>query len=93
MPIGFYGKIYAKSDTASADTGRRFETTEKKLSWCVIQISTQRQVFGTSATYPVTYAASTSFEMEDVDISTLYFANAGAGANGTVAIMGILAEA
>jgi len=92
MGIGFYGQIYAKSDTAAADTGRRFETSEKKLSWCVIQISTQSQVFGTSSAYPVTYAAGTSFEMEDVDISTLYFANAAAGQNGTVAIMGILAE-
>ncbi len=92
MPIGFYGAIYANSDTAVADAGRRFETTTKKLSWCVIQISTQSQVFGTVSAYPVTYAAGASFEMEDVDISTLYFANAGAGSNGTVSIMGILAE-
>lgn len=92
MPIGFRGQIYAKSDTATSDAGRRFETTEKKLSWCVIQVTTKSQIFGTESTYPVTYAADTSFQMENVDISTLYFANAAAGQNGTVSIMGILAE-
>ncbi len=92
MPIGFRGQIYAKSDTAASDASRRFETTEKKLSWCVIQVKTQSQIFGDVSSYPVTYAATESFEMENVDISTLYFANAAAGQNGTVSIMGILAE-
>ncbi len=91
-PIGFRGAIYAKSDTAVSDAGRRFETTEKKLTWCVIQITTNSQIFGTVSAYPVTYAANASFEMENVDISTLYFANAAAGQNGTVSIMGILAD-
>ena len=92
MPIGFRGQVYAKTDTASEDTGRRFETSEKKLSWCVIQVTTQSQDFGTVETYPVTYTANEQFELNDIDISTLYFANAGAGQNGTVSIMGILAD-
>ena len=90
--IGFRGQIYAKSDTAVSDAGRRFETSEKKLTWCFIQITTNAQIFGTEETYPVNYAANESFELENVDISTLYFANAAAGQNGTVSIMGILAE-
>ena len=92
MPIGFRGAAYAKADTASADTARRFETAEKKLTWAAIQVTTQSQLFGDSSTQTVTYAAAATFELENVDISTLYFKNAAAGQNGTVSIVGILAE-
>lgn len=92
MPIGFRGQVYANSDTAASDAGRRFETEEKKLKWAFIKVSTNSQIFGSVEAYPVTYIAGESFELENVDISTLYFANAGAGLNGTVSIIGILAD-
>jgi hypothetical protein len=88
----YRGQVYAKSDTATTDAARRFETTEKKLSWAAIQVTTQAQVFGDSSSQPVSYAANAVFNLKDVDISTLYFKNAGAGQNGTVSIVGILAE-
>jgi len=92
MAVAFRGAIYADSDTASGDTARRFETSALKLTWAAIQVTTQAQVFGDSSTQPVSYAAGATFELRNVDISTLYFKNAAAGQNGTVSIVGILAE-
>lgn len=89
MSVEFVGQVYAKSDTATGDTARRFETSEKKLLWAFIQITTQTQLFGDSSSQPVSYAAGEAFELENVDISTLYFKNAAAGQNGTVSIMGV----
>ena len=91
MALAYRGQIYAKSDTATGDTARRFETSEKKLSWAAIQVTTKAQLFGDSSSQPVSYAANQTFELEDVDISTLYFKNAAAGENGTVSIVGVLA--
>ena len=93
MAIGFYGNVYAKTDTASADAGRRFETSEKKLTRCVIQVTGEGQNFGSESVYPLYMAAGSKFELVKVDISKLYFANATPGANGTVAILGVEAEA
>lgn len=92
MTIAFRGAVYAKADTAVADAARRFETAEKKLTWAAIQVTTKDQLFGDSSTQTVTYAAGATFTLQNVDISTLYFKNAAAGQNGTVSIVGILAE-
>ena len=79
MTIAFRGQVYAKSDTATGDTARRFETSEKKLSWAAIQVTTKSQSFGDSSSQPVAYAANATFELRNVDISTLYFKNTDAG--------------
>jgi hypothetical protein len=90
--VAWTGSVYAKADTATGDTARRFETSSKKLSWAAIQVTTKAQLFGDSGSQPVSYAADATFELKNVDISTLYFKNATAGQNGTVSIVGILAE-
>ena len=92
MPIGFRGQIYAKKDTAASDAVRRFETSETKLSRCIIQVTGNTQSFGLAAVYPVYFPINTQFELLNVDLSTLYFANTTAGANGIVSILGIYAE-
>ncbi len=92
MALGFRGQVYAKSDTAAADAARRFETSEKKLSWAYITVTTQSQSFGDSSSQPAAVAANASIEVRNVDISTLYFKNTSAGQNGTVSIVGVLAD-
>ncbi len=92
MTIGFRGQVYSKVDTAAADAARRFETTSKKLTWAAVQITTNAQSFGDGTSQPVSYAANTTFELRNVDISTLYFKNTTPGQNGAVSIVGILAE-
>ena len=87
----YRGQIHADSDTASGDTARRFSAMSLKLNWAAIQVTTNNQLFGDSSTQPVTYAADATFELENVDLSTLYFKNAAAGHNGTVSVIGILA--
>jgi len=83
------GAVYVNSDTAEADTARRFETTPKILKDVIISVVTQSQLFGNSAgqTYPV--AADATIGITKIDISTLYFKNAAAGQNGTVHILGV----
>jgi len=85
----YSGTVYVKSDTATADTARRFETTSKKLRDVIITVKTYAQLFGDSAgqTYPV--AADGTFSITQIDISTLYFKNATAGQNGTVHILAV----
>jgi len=90
--IGFRGAVYADSDTAASDAARRFETSEKKLSWAYITVSTKDQLLGDSSSQPATLAAGSSIQLRNIDISTLYFKNAAAGQNGTVSIVGVLAE-
>lgn len=92
MAIAFYGNVYADTDTATGDSGRRFETSEKKLTRCIIQVTDEGQNFGTESVYPLYIAADGKFELVNVDISKLYFANATPGANGTVSILGVEAE-
>ena len=92
MPIGFRGQIYANTDTAANDTVRRFVTSELKLTRCIIQVKGQNQYFGHATVYPVYYAPGEHFELMDIDISTLYFANMTAGQNGIVSIVGVYAD-
>ena len=94
MGIGFYGGVYTKQNIASADTPRRFETSEKKLSHAIIEVETHGQTFGTVSVYTyVYYAAGSKFDLYDIDLQSLYFANHTAGNNGVVSILGTLAEA
>ena len=86
---GYGGSVYVKSDTASSDAARRFEATEKRLRDVVIIVKTNDQLLGDSSgqTYPVAAGEAIGFTL--VDVSTLYFKNAGAGSNGTVHILGV----
>jgi len=81
------GVVYIKADTAGSAAARRFETVTKRLRDAYITVTTQDQLFGTSAsqTYPVAVGASINFR--HIDISTLYFKN-DAGGNGTVTVLG-----
>lgn len=83
------GAVYVKSNTATGDAARRFETTAKFLQDVVIAVVTNDQLFGDSSgqTYPV--GAGETIGFTKVDISTLYFKNATAGQNGTVHILGV----
>jgi len=93
MGIGFYGQTYTNVNTATDNTGRRFETSEKKLTHAIIEVETQGQTFGTADVYTyVYYAAGSKFDMYNLDLSSLYFANQLAGANGVVSVIGVLAE-
>ncbi len=92
MPIGFRGQIYAKSNAAASDAVRRFETSELKLSRCIIQVTANNQSFGLAAVYPVYLTPGEKMELIDVDLSTLYFINYTAGSNGTVGIVGVYAD-
>jgi hypothetical protein len=92
MPIGFRGQIYANTDTATHDSVRRFVTSALKLSRCIIHVTAQPQYFGHGTVYPVYYAAGERFELMNIDLSTLYFCNVNAGANGVVRIVGVYAD-
>jgi len=89
MGLALSGAIYVKSDTASADTARRFETTEKKVRKAYITVTTKAQLLGTTASQVFTVAAGGTIFLDDVDLSTLYFKNAAAGENGTVAVLAV----
>lgn len=95
MGVEFYGAIYSKSDTATNDTGRRLETSKKLLTRVIIDVRNHGQNFSQAGLYTsqyVYYPSGSKFELVNVDMSTLYFANATAGANGTVAALGICAD-
>lgn len=89
VETNYTGTVYVKSDTATADTARRFETTSKMLRDVIITVKTYAQLFGDSAgqTYPV--AADGTFRITQIDISTLYFKNVTAGQNGIVHILAV----
>jgi hypothetical protein len=85
----FGGAIYVNSNTATDDSARRFETSSKKLRDVIILVESNGQLFGddSSQVYPVDPDETIGFTR--VDISTLNFKNASAGANGTVYILGV----
>jgi hypothetical protein len=89
MSLALSGAIYVNSDTAVADTARRFATSEKKVKKAYITVTTKDQLFGTSASQVFTVAAGGTIYLEEVDLSTLYFKNAAAGQNGTVAVLAV----
>lgn len=84
----FGGNVYSKTMTMSSDAATRFETSAKKLRDANIAVTTQNMLLGktTVEVYPVN--AGSSIRFSKVDISTLYFKNAGAGLNGTIIILG-----
>lgn len=90
MAQNFSGAIYVASDTAAADAARRFKTSEYKVSKAYFVATTKDQLLGTSASQVFTLTAGgTPVYLENVDLSTLYFKNAAAGQNGTVAVLAV----
>jgi len=85
----FSGKVYENSDTAAADTARRFETASLKLRDCLIQVEDYAQYFGDSSNQRTLVFPGTGIAISKIDISTLYFKNVTAGENGTVTILGV----
>ena len=92
MPIGFRGQTYANTNTAISDAVRRFETSEQKLSRCIIQVTGKSQYFGHASVYPVYLEPGGKMELINVNLASLYFANMTAGSNGTVSIVGVYAD-
>ena len=86
---GFGGNVYSKTMTMTDDNATRFETSAKKLRDVVIIVTTHDMLLGETGVevYPVGVKEPIGFTK--VDISTLYFKNAGAGNNGTITILGV----
>jgi len=87
--LGFSGAVYENENTATDDTVRKFEASSKKLRDVVIQVETNAQLFGNASNQRFKVTAGASMGFTQVDLSTLYFKNAGAGQNGTVRILGV----
>lgn len=83
------GDVYSKTMTMSDDNATRFETSEKSLRDVVILVETNDMLLGSTGVEVFTVAAGASTGWEKVDISTLYFKNAGAGNNGTISILAV----
>jgi len=85
----FGGNVYSKTMTMTDDNATRFEAATKKLRDVVIIVSDNEMLLGETGAevYPVGVSETIGFTR--VDISTLYFKNAGAGDNGTITILGV----
>ena len=84
-----YGNIYSKTMTMADDNATRFEAAAKNLRDVVIIVKTNPMLLGETGVevYPV--GADETVGFTKVDISTLYFKNAGAGNNGVITILGV----
>lgn len=92
MPGVISGATYRNSDTATADTARRFETTKTMLSGGIIVVEDYPQYFGDSSTQDVPVGPGETFagfQFNAIDISTLYFKNKDSGNNGTVRVLAV----
>ena len=85
----FSGEVYENEHTAASDAAFRFETTEVKLRGAVILVSTHDVFIGDSSNQRYPKSAGTSLSVGDVDLSDLYFKNAGAGNNTVINIIGV----
>ena len=83
------GDVYSKTMTMSNDNATRFETVEKSLRDVVILVETNPMLLGSTGVEVFTVAAGGSIGWGKIDISTLYFKNAGAGNNGKITIVGV----
>ena len=83
------GATYSKTMTMSDDNATRFETSIKTLRDVIILVETNPMLLGKTGTevFPVATDGTTGWAK--VDISTLYFKNAGAGNNGKITILGV----
>lgn len=93
-PIGadkalFSGEVYSNTMTMADDNVTRFETVTRKLRDVVILVETYSLLLGKAGVEVYTVGADETVGFTKVDISTLYFKNAGAGDNGKISILGV----
>ena len=83
------GDVYSKTMTMSDDNATRFESSIKTLSDVIIIVETNPMLLGKTGLEVFTVASGASIGWAKVDISTLYFKNAGAGNNSKITILGV----
>ncbi len=83
------GGTYSKTMTMSDDNATRFESSKKTLRDVIILVETNSMLLGLSGTEVFPVATDGTIGWTKVDISTLYFKNAGAGNNGKITILGV----
>ncbi len=88
-PLTAGGNIYSKTMTMENNNATRFETAEKTLRDVIIIVETNPMLLGLSGTEVFPVAADGTIGWAKVDISTLYFKNAGANNNGKITILGV----
>ena len=88
-PLRAGGDAYSKTMTMTDDNATRFETAEKSLRDVVISVETNPMLLGKTGVEVFTVAINASIGWGKIDISTLYFKNAGAGNNGKITIFGV----
>lgn len=85
----FTGDVYENEHTMSDDLKYRFETSELKLRSATILFSTHDALVGDSSNQRYPKSAGTTLSVGYVDLSNLYFKNAGAGQNTKLNIIGV----
>ena len=88
-PVRAGGDAYSKTMTMTDDNATRFETAEKSLRDVIILVETNPMLLGSTGDEVFPVAAGGSTGWAKIDISTLYFKNAGAGNNGKITILGV----
>ncbi|KKL46302.1 hypothetical protein LCGC14_2346940 [marine sediment metagenome] len=88
-PVRAGGDTYSKTMTMSDDNATRFETAEKSLRDVIILVETNPMLLGSTGVEIFPVATNGSIGWSKVDISTLFFKNAGAGNNGKITILAV----
>lgn len=88
-PSSFGGNVYSKTMTMADNNATRFETSGKRLRDVVVLVETNPMLLGEEGLEVYTVGANQAVGFTMVDISTLYFKNAGAGNNGKISILGV----
>ena len=88
-PLGAGGDTYSKTMTMSDNNATRFESSKKTLRDVIILVETNPMLLGKTGTEVFPVAADGTIGWAKVDISTLYFKNAGADNNGKITILGV----
>ncbi len=83
------GDTYSKTMTMSDNNATRFESSAKTLRDVIILVETNPMLLGETGVEVFTVASGASIGWAKVDISTLYFKNAGAGNNGKITILAV----
>lgn len=85
----FGGYVYENEHTMTDDLPYQFTSTSLKLRGAVVLVSTHPVLIGDSVNQRYPKSAATIISIGDVDLSTLYFKNAGAGDNVKLNIIGV----
>ena len=88
-PLRAGGDTYSKTMTMANDSAIRFETAEKSLRDVIIIVETNPMLLGSTGVEVFPVATNGNIGWSKVDISTLYFKNAGAGNNGKITILAV----